>query len=160
MRFQWSRLCDNAGGALVEMALMIGLFAPVMLLGTSELAGLVYASIEVSNAAHAGAAYAAQSYISSSDTAIPTQSQVAAAVQNDAPEITPMLTPTTTLTASVATGCNGSAATAGNTIPACTGNTLPYVQVTSQAQITPLVYFPGLPKSLTLTSQATMNLVN
>lgn len=160
LRFAWSTLRDNSGGALVETALMIGLFAPTMLLGTTELAGLVYASIEVSDAAHAGAAYAAQSYVASSDTALPTQAQVTTAAQNDAPEIASMLAPNTTLSASMATGCNGSAASAGNTVPACAGNTLGYVQVTVQAQVTPLVNFPGLPKSLTLASQATMNLVN
>ncbi|HEX4286764.1 MAG TPA: hypothetical protein VHZ28_16850, partial [Terracidiphilus sp.] len=82
------------------------------------------------------------------------------AAQNDAPELTPMLKSSTTLTVSMATGCNGGAATAGNTIPTCGTGVLPYVQVTAQATVVPITKFVGLPNSMTLTSTATINLVN
>jgi hypothetical protein len=131
-----------------------------MLLGTTGAAALIYSSIEISDAAHAGAAFAAQYYISNSNTALPSTSQVTTAAQNDAPELTPMLKSGTTLTVSMATGCNGGAATAGNTIPTCGTGVLPYVQVTAQATVVPITKFVGLPNSMTLTSTATINLVN
>jgi Flp pilus assembly protein TadG len=148
------------GASLVEVSLILAILAPALLLGTVGAAGLVYASIEVSNAAHAGAAYAAEYYIANSNTALPTTTQVTTAVQNDAPELTALLKPGTTLTISMATGCNGGSATTGNSIPSCSTGVLPYVQVTTQATVVPFTAFAGLPHSLTMSSQATINLVN
>jgi hypothetical protein len=153
-------LRGDSGASLVEVSLVIGILAPALLLGTAGAAGFVYASIEVSNAAHAGAAYAAQYYIGSSDTALPTSAQVTAAVKNDAPELNAVLKSGTSLTVTMATGCNGGAANAGNTIPTCSAGVLPYVQVTAQATIVPFTAYIGLPNSLAMTSQATINLVN
>jgi hypothetical protein len=156
----WKALLGESGASLVEVSLVIGILAPALLLGTAGAAGFVYASIEVSNAAHAGAAFAAQYYIGSSDTALPTSAQVTAAVQNDAPELNAVLKSGTTLTVTMATGCNGGAANAGNTIPTCSTGVLPYVQVTAQATIVPFTAYIGLPNSLAMSSQATINLVN
>jgi hypothetical protein len=150
----------ESGASLVEVALVIGILAPAMLFGTAGAAGLVYASIEVSDAAHAGAAYAAEYYIANSNTALPTSTQVASAVQNDAPELTAVLMPGTSLTVTMATGCNGGSATTGNSIPSCGTGVLPYVQVTTQATVVPFTAFAGLPSSLTMSSRATINLVN
>lgn len=151
---------DESGASLVEVALIFGLFAPVMVLGTVEVGGLVYDAIEVANAAHAGAAYAAQFYIGSSGLSLPAQTLVTTAAQNDEPEVTAFLASGTSLTVTMATGCNGGTATVGNAVPSCSGTTLPYVQVSTKATVVPLVRFYGLPSTLNIASQATMNLVN
>lgn len=153
-------LRNENGASLVEVSLILAILAPALLLGTAGAAGLVYASIEVSNAAHAGAAFAAEYYIANSSNALPTSAQVTSAVQNDAPELTAVLKPGTTVTVSMATGCNGGSATAGNSIPACSAGVLPFVQVTTQATVVPFTAFAGIPKSLTMSSRATINLVN
>ncbi|HEX3891896.1 MAG TPA: hypothetical protein VHW46_04925 [Terracidiphilus sp.] len=160
LRFHLAILRDESGASFIEVGIILGILGPLMLLGTAGAAGLIYAAIEVSDSAHAGAAYAAQYYISSSDTALPTSTQVSTAAQNDASELTAMLKSGTNLTVTMATGCNGGAATAGNTVPVCSTGVLPYVQVTTQATVVPLTAFAGLPKSISMSNTATINLVN
>ena len=157
---RWKLVCSESGASFIEVSFILGILAPLMLLGTTGATALVYADIEVSNAAHAGAAYAAQYYIANSNTALPSTSQVTTAVQNDAPELTGMLKSGTSFTVSMATGCNGGSATSGNTVPICGSGVLPYVQVTAQATVVPLTAFAGLPKSITMSGKATINLVN
>ena len=55
------------GSALIELAFALPLLTS-MLLGAAEFARLAYASIEVTNAAHAAALYASSSVAASSDT--------------------------------------------------------------------------------------------
>ena len=62
------RLKDNAGNAALEFAFAFGIFGTPMLLGTSELALLIYDSIELSNCAHAGAMYGMMSSTFAADT--------------------------------------------------------------------------------------------
>jgi Flp pilus assembly protein TadG len=159
MLARWKKIRGDEGSSLVELALVMAFLAPTMLFGTVQIATLVYASIEVSNAAHAGAAYAAQSYIASSDTALPTQSQVTTAAENDSPEITGMLQSSSSFTATTATGCTGTAASTGNTVPKNCAAALPYVQVTVTATVVPFIHFIG-PSQVTLNSIATIPLVN
>src|ERR1700734_3835484 len=75
-------LWTTAGGAIVELALVLPIFS-ALLLGSAEFARLEYASIEVSNAARAGVAYGSQSSATASDF---TGMQTAAT--NDGPNIT------------------------------------------------------------------------
>lgn len=154
----WAR--DEGGAALVETALILSLLGPPLLLGTAEIGGALNASIEVTNAAHVGAAYAAQYYIQNSSSALPTTAQVTSAVQNEAPEVMNMLAPSTSLVVTMATGCGTGTATTGNSLPSCSSGVLPYVQVTTQASVTPLIYFPGLGKLLTINGGAVVNLVH
>lgn len=60
------RSCED-GSALVELALSLPMLC-VMLLGAVEFARVAYASIEVTNAAHAAAVYAASSTTASTDS--------------------------------------------------------------------------------------------
>jgi Flp pilus assembly protein TadG len=152
--------CNEDGSSLVETALVLAILAPLLLLGTFEMGGLIYASIELSDSAHAAAAYAAQYYISDSGSALPTQSQVSAAAENDAPELLAMLSSESLMTTTMATGCGTGAATAGSTVPSCSSGTLPYVQVTVEATVSPLVRFLSFLQSPTMASQARINLVN
>ena len=153
-------LMGESGGSLVETALLLSTLGPVLLLGTTQAAVMVYQGIELSNAAGAGASYAVQYYMADSNTALPTQAQVTTAVQNDAPELQRMLKSGTQLSVTMATGCTGSAPTTGNQIPSCLAGVQPYVRVTTQATLQSLVNAPGLPSSFTLTRSATMVMVN
>lgn len=62
-----SNRSGEEGSALVELALSLPMLS-LMLLGAAEFARLGYAAIEVSNAAHAGALYAASNASASSDS--------------------------------------------------------------------------------------------
>lgn len=147
------------GASLIELALLLGILGPVLLLGTAEVSAFVFASMELSDATHAAASYSAQYYMSQSTPALPTQAEVTAAATNDAPELVKMLSSGTSLSVSMATGCGTGSATAGNTIPSCSSGTLPYVQITATATVTPIVKFLNF-TSFPMTSQATVNLVN
>ena len=162
MRAAWRAIRGNRGSSLVELAVIMTFLFPPMLLGTVDFGGLVYASIEVSNAAHAGAAYAVQSYMTSSATpaVLPTQAEVTAAAINDSPELQNMLNSPSAFTAAMATGCGSGTAIAGNTVLACSGTDLPFVQVTASAKVAPLVKFPGFFGTFSVSTTATMNLVN
>jgi Flp pilus assembly protein TadG len=150
----------ESGASLVETAMVIAVFAPLLMLGTFEISALVYASIEVSDAARAAASYAAEYYIANSGSSLPSQSQVTAAAQNDAPELLEMLKSGTQFTATMATGCGTGTATTGNTVPSCASGTMPYVQVSTQATVSPLVQYFGFLNSPTVSGQAKIDLVN
>jgi Flp pilus assembly protein TadG len=146
------------GTSTVELAFVMAFFGPTLLLGTTELSIYVYASVELVDATHAAASYAAQYYYESSNSVLPGNSQVTNAATIDSPDLTTWLKPGTTFSATVATGCGTAAPTNGSTVPTCTTGNLPYVQVTSTATISPIVKFFSSP-AITMTSQARVNLV-
>jgi Flp pilus assembly protein TadG len=157
----WQRFAlSESGAALVETALVLSLLGPPLLLGTVEIGGALNASIEMSNAAYAGAAYAAQYYIQHSSSALPTTTQVTSAAQNEAPELLNALAPSTSLTVNMYTGCGTGSPTAGNSVPSCSTGVIPYVKVTTQASVSPLIRAPGLTNLLTISGAATVNLVH
>lgn len=155
-----SLLSAQSGASLVETALILAFLGPPLILGTTAIGGTINASIELTNATHAGAAYAAEYYILHSSTTLPTQAQIASAVQNEAPELLNQLAPSTSLTVTTATGCGTGMASIGNSVPSCSAGVMPFVQVTTQAAVSPLIWFPGLPSSLNVGGQATVNLVH
>jgi Flp pilus assembly protein TadG len=140
----FSTLSRHDGSSILETALVM----PVMLLmvmSTVDFGHAFCVAIEVASAAHAGAVYGIQN---PTDTA-----GMEAASKLDAPDVS-TLTPVATY------GCecsDGSAAVASCTAPpACTYNYVSYVSVTTTATYTPLIQYPGIPHSLTLTSTARM----
>lgn len=132
------------GSSILETALVMPVLL-VLVMGTVDFGRAYYVAIEVASAAHAGAVYGIQN---PTDTA-----GMEAASKLDAPDIS-ALTPVATY------GCecsDGSAAVASCTAPpACTYNYVNYVSVTTTTIYTPLVPYPGIPHSLTLTSTARM----
>lgn len=142
------------GGALIELALVLTVFFPLLIIGLLEFGGLAYDYVELSNASHAGAAYAAQYYITKSSL----PSSVTTQVTNDSPELQNALKSGTTLSVVEATGCSGGSATTGNTVPTCTAPALPFVQVKVTATVVPpgSLTLPGLGTSFTLTNTAQM----
>lgn len=139
------------GAALVELAAVI----PVLLLvlfGAIDLGRAYYVGLEVANAAHAGAEYGSQN---PGNTA-----GIAAAALQSAPDL-----PNLTVNAPI-WGCecsDGSSYSANcSASPSCTanstrgGNVVHRVQVTASASYKPLVPWPVVPSSVTLTNTATI----
>jgi Flp pilus assembly protein TadG len=145
-------LADNFGGALVDLAAIIPIFS-LLLIGMFEFGRLAYFSIEVSNAARAGAAYAAQSDATSTYTA-----GIQTAAQNDAPNLTNI----TTLTVTPTTVCQCDNSGTFTTMTSCTatcsspGRVITYAQVNTSASVGGVISLPQFPISYTLTGQAIM----
>jgi Flp pilus assembly protein TadG len=136
---------DRRGQSSVELALSIPLLI-VLLLASVEFGQIFYTQICVTNAARAGVQYGAQNITTAGDTSAAVQAALA-----DAPNVTGL-----TATASHFCQCaNGAASTCLATD--CSGShRLLYVQVNTSAPYTPMMSYPGLPGSLTLTGEATM----
>jgi Flp pilus assembly protein TadG len=134
--------CET-GSALVELALTLPVLV-ALILGAVELGWVTFASIEVTNAARAGASYGCQNSTSAGDT---TGIQNTAAL--DAVDI-PLGT------TSVAKSCICSDGTASTCQPTdCSGSSIETIlTVSTQATLTPPIRVPGLPATLTLRGQA------
>src|ERR1035437_1609508 len=134
---------DDSGQALVELA--VGLTICIaLILGAAEFGRLAYASIEISNAAHAGAAYGAQTHTSASDS-----SGMRTAATQDGANVTGL-----SAAASHFCSCsNGSASTCAAT-DCASSRIIEYVQVNTTGTVDPYFHVPGLPKTYTLTGKA------
>jgi Flp pilus assembly protein TadG len=162
---------DNSGSAIVEIALVSPLFL-LMLLGGFELGRVAHFTIEVQNAAHAGAAYGSQN---SGTAGVASQPAVTQAAQNDAPDVSG-------LTATPGNACVCETLTTGSdptyapssgtiscsdpTIIACSGSSstvtyriVSYATVTTQATINPIFNVSGLPGSYTLHGYSAMRVL-
>ena len=138
------RLCRaESGQALTELGLVLPALT-LVLIGAVELARVAYVAIEVSNAAHAGAQYGAQSIIYAADS---TGIQNAAA--NDAANVTlASTTPTLTYTCSDGTTPSGSPL-------ACAGTAQVegVLTVVTTANFDPFFHIAGLGSTFALTGR-------
>lgn len=147
-----STLSREFGQGTVELALSLPLFV-LLILGGAEIANLAWASVEVNNAARAGAAYASISHANAMNS-----TNIQTAAQAEAPNLT--ITTTSTQDCS----CVSSGGTTSD--PGCTTTNLTNcptpdviqvaVQVNASAAVTPLIHYPGLPASYTVHAQATV----
>lgn len=134
----------SSGQALVETALTVPVLI-LLLLGVAELGRLAFAAIEVSNAARAGAAYAAQNGSTASDT-----TGIATAASNDAANLTGLTT-----TSSISCICSdGTAASCTDNSACSTSHIEESVTVNTQVSFSPMIHLPGLPTTFTLQGQA------
>jgi Flp pilus assembly protein TadG len=145
---------------MLELAVCLPVFA-LLILGTAEIANIAWASIQLNNAAHAGAQYGSHSRGFAADTA-----HIEAATQAEAPTLTITFPTAPAQTCSCIDPSTGAPATTNTTgcqtLIECPS---PYVimdsiTVTTQAVVTPLIHYPLLPASYTLHAQATMGVVN
>jgi Flp pilus assembly protein TadG len=159
---KWFRVLARRGGfrgdrgsALVEFALVLSFFAMPMLLGTAEMATLIYASIEVSNAAHAGAMYGMMSSTFAGNSA-----QIIGAAQAEASDFGANLvvTPTSYFACSAALGgTRYTSQTAANTACSGAGNhSLQFIQVAASVPVVLPFRCPGIPSTITLNSSSIM----
>ena len=143
---RWMR--SDIGQALVELALMFPIFI-LLLLGAAEFGRLAYAAIEISNAARAGASYGSLSHITASDYA-----NIELAATTDAANVAGV-TATATNSCACSTGAALTCSTALLYCPA-PARIIEYVTVTTSGTVDPLIHYPGLPRTFTLTGQAIM----
>jgi Flp pilus assembly protein TadG len=143
-----ARARKQRGQAMIELAIAL----PILLLltiGVIEFGRVAYYSIEVSDAARAGAQYGSQSLADAANTANITQ-----AALNDAPDIA------ATLTVNPPPGqscvCPGSGSVAGACPAAGCPYPLVYLTVTTSYTLNTLFQYPGIPTSFNLTGVSTM----
>lgn len=137
----WS---GDRGQSLVETALTAPLLI-LLLVGVAELGQLAYAAIAVSNAARAGASYAAQSGATASDTI-----GIQAAAQNDAPSLSAL-----NVTSAISCICSDGSSASCTDNAACPNSHIEEtVTVNTSASFSPAFHLPGLPTSFTLQGQA------
>lgn len=139
-------LRDEHGGSLIELAFVLPLF-PLLLFGAIDFGRAFYLSVEVTGAAQAAAAYGTQN---PTDT---TGMQNAATA--DAPNVPSLSVGTATW------GCECSDSThysASCTVkPTCSSNTeVIRVDVKVTGTYSPLIPWPGVPKSMPLSSSASI----
>jgi Flp pilus assembly protein TadG len=133
------------GQSLVELALVVPLLL-LLLVGIIEIGRFAYYSILVSNAARAGAQYAAQNLATAKDTTGITQ-----AGRNDGQGITAA---NLNITSTQRCGCDTGSLGVCGARPVCAnpGHPLVYVQVTAIGSFNSLFNYPGLPATLNVTS--------
>lgn len=138
----FEHLRSGRGSALLEAALVTPMLA-TLLLGATDLAQVARTSVEVSNAAKAGAQYASQNGYTAQDS-----TGIATAAQTEAPNLT------ITTTSSYSCICSdGSASTCLNT-DCASSHMEETVTVDTQTTITPVIQIPALPTSWTVSGKA------
>jgi Flp pilus assembly protein TadG len=150
------KLNDNSGNATIELALAFSVLVTPLMLGTAETAFLVYDSIEISNAAHAGAMYGMISSTFAGDN-----TGIQNAARADASDLGTSLTVTPTVYYACSAAPTGThyttEASAGAACPKNASNHyLQFIQVASTATITPPLKIPGMPGSWNLQGLSVM----
>jgi Flp pilus assembly protein TadG len=136
-------ICSRqTGQTVVELALLLPLLL-LLLIGLTEIGRYAYFDILISNAARAGAQYGAQSLIQAADI-----NGIRTAAQNDG--LAAM-----TITTQQECGCVATALGGCPTGGVCP-RPLTYVKVTASDTYTSLFNYPGIPRSLALSSTVTM----
>jgi Flp pilus assembly protein TadG len=135
-------IASRNGQTVLELALLLPLLL-LLLVGVVEIGRYAYFDILISNAARAGAQYGAQSLIQAADV-----NGIRSAAQNDGLN-------SMTITAVQQCGC-----VAGGLGGCPSGAVCPqpliYVQVTASNTFNSLFSYPGLPRSMNLSSTVTM----
>lgn len=139
---------SQRGTALVEFALVTPLLC-LLLCGSIDLGRIFYASIEVANAAHAGAAYGARTVSLANDTA-----GMKTAALNDAPDYSSNITAVGSYTCQCEASSTFVNCITGYT--ACGSAPLIFVTVTASMQVHPMIPWPGVPNPVTINSSATI----
>jgi Flp pilus assembly protein TadG len=141
---------------MVELASLVAIIGLPLLIGTAELATVIYDSIEISNSAHAGAIYGMQSSTYAANT-----SGITSAAQAEAADFGTSLSVTPTTYYACAANVSGTkytgASAQSNAEAGCTGTNnraLEFVQVNTSLAVAPPMHLPGLPTSYTLTGSS------
>ena len=135
---------DRTGSSFIETAILV----PALLLmccGVMDFARVVYAGVEIANAARAGVQYGALTPGNSGNTTGMVQ-----AALNDAAD----LGSSVTASAGNYCTCSGSTVNCSTTCSGATPNG--YVTVTANYTFTPVIPYPGVPPSVVLSRTAKM----
>jgi Flp pilus assembly protein TadG len=146
-RDRFHLLRDENGASLVELAFVLPLF-PLLLFGSLDFARAFYVSVEIAGAAQAAALYGSQN---PTDT-----SGMQTAAKDDAPDVPNLSAGTTTYGTECSDGTHYTANTQTMpTVSTCSGATPVYrINVTVTGTYSPLIPWPGVPSSMSLTSSA------
>jgi Flp pilus assembly protein TadG len=145
---------DESGQAIVETALFLPLFI-LLLMGVIDFGRYEYIGIVLGNGARAGAQYGSGSNVKSVDTGI-----VSTALA-DAASVT---TGTTSVTTKVYGECASDPSkeifplVSGSNCPTLNDHQLTFVKVTMTDTFKPWIAYPGLPKTLVITSSAVLQI--
>ena len=137
-------LRNEEGSQLMELALVLP-FLLFLLFGTIDFGRAYYVYLEVSSAAEAGAFYGLSN---PTDT-----SGMQAAASLNAQDLT-SLTPVASYGAECLDGTQSTSAS--GTAPVCSYGAVQYVEVDTTSTYTPLLPYPGIPASITLTGKSRM----
>ncbi len=156
-----SKMLDEAGAALVEAALT-GSLMVTMILGTVEIGRVTYIAMETTNAAKAAVAYGSQNQITAID-----QAGMQKAAQLEA---TGLASQNVALTVSSTPSCSCSSPDTTVTPFSCVGASTAScpspsfveqtINVTVTATFDPVIHMPGLPRTFTLTGNASQKRLN
>ena len=139
----------------MEIAFVMGFFCVPLLFGTADIASVIYNSIEISNAAHAGVFAGIPTSADAENTAAMTAAAQAEA--SDFPAASVSVTPTSFWVCNTAQGgTQYSTQAAANTACASPAYALQFVQVTVSAPVTLPFHCCGLPATITLTRTSVM----
>lgn len=134
------------GQSYLELAFVLPVLA-IVLVVAADFGRLFYTYVGVINAARAGAQYGSNSVITAADA-----TGMSTAAKQDGANIANLTVSTSQCTCETTT----------SSIPACSSNFCAndpngnYVVVNTQVPFTTIVKYPGIPASITLTSQAVM----
>ena len=146
---------EDAGSALIELALAISLLGTPLLLGTIYAGVLLFYSTEVANAAHAGAMYGMQSSTYASDSA-----GITTASQSEAPDLGTALNVAPTAFYACSIAIDGTQyATQAAAATACKGGSshpLEFLKVTASYAATPFARIPGMQRTVTVSTTSVM----
>jgi Flp pilus assembly protein TadG len=154
---------SERGSSLVEAALLAIFVLIPLLIGAIDFGRACYVSIEVANAARAGAQYGSQSQVAMADS-----THIATVAENEAPDISlacggganPCWVsgyPKSAWGCECSNTSTASGGTVGSTSCTCpSGHVVDFVLVTTKATYTPIFNFRGLFSPITLNSQAKM----
>jgi Flp pilus assembly protein TadG len=137
----------------LELALVFAVLGVPLLLGVAQMGVLVHDSIEVSDAANAGALFGMQNSTDAVDN-----TDMTTAAQKDAPDFGTNLsvTPTTYWVCALAVGGTQYSSSSSASCSGTGNHALQFVQVNTSVTVTPFIHCPGLPKTLKLTGQAAL----
>ncbi len=146
---------DQSGQALIETAMSVGVLF-MFLLGAAEFGRLAYVGQAVSNAAHAGAQYAAQgyAYAADSDNTSAQAGGIQAAAQNEAGWVYSKNSGTFLTTSSLSYICSDDSAATGLNTDCSSSQLERIVTVTSTVQIQPLFRVFGRPAPFNVSTSA------
>ena len=143
-----SRLRDETGAALIELAVLLPLLL-LLVLGIGDFGRGLYWGITLTHAARAGAQYGAQSIAKSADS-----SGIQQAAQNEAQNIG-----TISVSSAVVCQCPGGS-NVSCTSTTCAGYGAPQVSVlvTTSTTFNTVAPWPGVPRTTALSRTATVRL--
>lgn len=153
---------EDAGQALIELALVVPLLT-LIFVGAAEVGRIAYAAIEVNNAARAGVAYASQTHTTADSTSTTNLALIQLAATQEAPDVQGMTVAVSNTCSCATVPSVGTVTytpiaclTAKTTCPS-PGRIMDTVQVNTTATIDTAFHFPGIPNTITLRGQASMN---